>query len=61
MTPNWAENWGGHLAFYDEAGNVVEAFKTRAASLGNGSPSTMQCREHIRRRTANDYLGWLLA
>ncbi|GIS02562.1 MAG: hypothetical protein CM15mP103_11130 [Gammaproteobacteria bacterium] len=22
MTPEWNENWGGHLAFYDEAGNV---------------------------------------
>lgn len=26
MTPEWDENWG-HLAFYDEVGNVEEAFK----------------------------------
>lgn len=26
MTKNWDVNWGGHLAFYDDLGNVKEAF-----------------------------------
>jgi Rps23 Pro-64 3,4-dihydroxylase Tpa1-like proline 4-hydroxylase len=26
MTPDWNANWGGHLAFFDEAGNIEEAF-----------------------------------
>ena len=27
ITPEWNENWGRHLAFYDEPGNVLEALK----------------------------------
>jgi SM-20-related protein len=26
MTKGWNKNWGGHLAFYDEVGNIKEAF-----------------------------------
>ena len=26
MTKNWEKNWGGHLAFFDDKGNVEEAF-----------------------------------
>ena len=26
MTKNWDVNWGGHLAFYDDKGNIEEAF-----------------------------------
>jgi Rps23 Pro-64 3,4-dihydroxylase Tpa1-like proline 4-hydroxylase len=25
MTKNWSMNWGGHLAFFDDAGNVTDA------------------------------------
>ena len=25
MTKNWDKNWGGHLAFFDDAGNIIEA------------------------------------
>lgn len=27
MSPEWDENWGGFLAFYDDEGNIEEAFK----------------------------------
>ncbi len=27
MTRDWDENWGGYLAFYDDDGNVEEAFR----------------------------------
>ncbi|MDX1409087.1 MAG: 2OG-Fe(II) oxygenase family protein [Saprospiraceae bacterium] len=27
MSPKWDENWGGYLAFFDEKGNIEEAFK----------------------------------
>jgi SM-20-related protein len=27
MTPEWNENWGGHLAFFDKTGSITEAFK----------------------------------
>lgn len=26
MTRNWEKNWGGHLAFFDDKGNIEEAF-----------------------------------
>jgi Rps23 Pro-64 3,4-dihydroxylase Tpa1-like proline 4-hydroxylase len=26
MTKGWNRNWGGHLAFFDERGNIVEAY-----------------------------------
>jgi Rps23 Pro-64 3,4-dihydroxylase Tpa1-like proline 4-hydroxylase len=26
MTKTWEKNWGGHLAFFDDAGNIREAF-----------------------------------
>ena len=26
MTPDWNRNWGGHLAFFDDAGNIEQAF-----------------------------------
>ena len=26
MTKGWDRNWGGHLAFFDDAGNIEEAF-----------------------------------
>jgi len=26
MTKNWNKDWGGHLAFYDQEGNIKEAF-----------------------------------
>ena len=26
MTKNWEKNWGGHLAFFDDKGNIEEAF-----------------------------------
>ena len=26
MTKRWEKNWGGHLAFFDDAGNISEAF-----------------------------------
>jgi Rps23 Pro-64 3,4-dihydroxylase Tpa1-like proline 4-hydroxylase len=27
MTKGWNPDWGGYLAFYDDAGNVIEAFR----------------------------------
>lgn len=26
LTPNWHPNWGGHLIFFDEDGNITEGF-----------------------------------
>ena len=27
MTPDWREDWGGHLNFFDGAGNIEQGFK----------------------------------
>lgn len=33
LTKNWNKNWGGHLAFYDQDGNIKQAFLPRFNTL----------------------------
>ena len=64
MTPEWDENWGGHLAFYDEAGNVVEAFKPAFNTLNLFTVPqhhAVQLVTPFAGAPRTSYLGWLLA
>lgn len=63
MTPEWDENWGGYLAFYDEAGNVVEAFKPAFNTLNLFTVPqhhAVQLVTPFAGAPRTSYLGWLL-
>ncbi len=64
MTPEWNEDWGGHLAFYDEAGNVEEAFKPAFNTLNLFTVPqhhAVQLVTPFAGAPRTSYLGWLLA
>lgn len=64
MTPEWNENWGGHLAFYDEAGNVEQAFKPAFNTLNLFTVPqhhAVQLVTPFAGAPRTSYLGWLLA
>ena len=57
-------NWGGHLAFYDEAGNVVEALKPALNTLNLFTvpqQHSVQLAIPFAGAPRTSYLGWLLA
>mgnify|MGYP001826006807 FL=1 len=63
MTPNWNENWGGYLAFYDEKGNVTDAFKPAFNTLNIFTVPqrhAVQLVAPFAGRPRTSYLGWLL-
>ncbi|MEP4145904.1 MAG: 2OG-Fe(II) oxygenase family protein [Halioglobus sp.] len=63
MTPEWNENWGGYLAFYDEKGNVTEAFKPAFNTLNIFTvpqKHAVQLVTPFAGQPRTSYLGWLL-
>ena len=63
MTPEWNENWGGYLAFYDDKGNVTEAFKPAFNTLNIFTvpqKHAVQLVAPFAGRPRTSYLGWLL-
>ena len=63
MTPEWDENWGGHLAFYDDRGNITEAFKPAFNTLNIfliPVDHAVQMVAPFAAKPRTSYLGWLL-
>ena len=63
MTPDWDENWGGYLTFYDEEGNVTEAFKPTFNTLNVFTipqKHAVQLVAPFAGSLRTSYMGWLL-
>ena len=63
MTPDWDENWGGHLAFYDDGGNIIEAFKPAFNTLNIfliPVDHAVQMVAPYAAKPRTSFLGWLL-
>ena len=63
MTPEWDENWGGHLAFYDDRGNITEAFKPAFNTLNIfliPVDHAVQMVAPFAAKPRTSFLGWLL-
>jgi len=62
MTKTWDKNWGGHLAFFDDAGNITDAiipsFNTLNIFLVPQMHS-VQLVAPFAGETRTSYLGWL--
>ena len=64
MTPELDESWGGHLAFYDESGDVLEAYKPAFNALNLFTvpqQHSVQLITPFAGAPRTSYLGWLLA
>ena len=62
MTKNWNKNWGGHLAFFDEVGNVEEAFIPSFNTLNIfliPQSHAVQMVTPFAGENRTSYLGWL--
>ncbi|MCH9694037.1 MAG: 2OG-Fe(II) oxygenase [Gammaproteobacteria bacterium] len=62
MTDNWDKNWGGHLAFFDDADNIEEAFVPTFNSLNIflvPQMHSVQLVSPFAGRNRTSYLGWL--
>ena len=62
MTRDWNQNWGGHLAFYDDAGNIETAFKPSFNTLNIFSiprAHAVQLVAPFAGHARTSYLGWL--
>jgi Rps23 Pro-64 3,4-dihydroxylase Tpa1-like proline 4-hydroxylase len=62
MTRDWNENWGGYLAFYDDAGNIEQAFKPTFNTLNIFSipkKHAVQLVAPFAGHARTSYLGWL--
>jgi SM-20-related protein len=62
MTKTWDENWGGHLAFFDDAGNVTSGFAPSFNTLNIFlTPQThaVQLVSPFAGANRSSYLGWL--
>lgn len=62
MTPRWDRNWGGHLAFFDEAGNIEEAFVPGFNTLNIfliPQPHAVQLVAPFAGERRTSYLSWL--
>ncbi len=62
MTRDWDENWGGYLAFYDDAGNIEEAFRPTYNTLNIFSvpkKHAVQLVAPFAGHTRTSILGWL--
>lgn len=62
MTPLWDKNWGGHLAFFDEDGNVTEALIPSYNTLNIFLVPQMHAVQLVSPfagATRTSYLGWL--
>ena len=62
MTRKWQQNWGGHTAFYDEHGNIEEAyipgFNTLTVFL-IPQPHAVQLVTPFAGASRCSYIGWL--
>jgi Rps23 Pro-64 3,4-dihydroxylase Tpa1-like proline 4-hydroxylase len=62
MTRNWNENWGGHLAFFDDAGNITEALIPSFNTLNiflTPQMHSVQLVSPFAGANRTSYLGWL--
>ncbi len=62
MTKDWDVNWGGHLAFYDQQGNIEQAFMPSFNTLNLFLVPQQHAVQHVapyagKGRTS--FLGWL--
>lgn len=62
MTKTWDKNWGGHLAFFDDAGNITEALIPTFNTLNIfliPQMHSVQLVSPFAGGTRTSYLGWL--
>ena len=62
MNKKWEENWGGHLAFFDDNGNINEAFIPSFNTLNIFLVPQMHSVQLVAPFAAanrTSYLGWL--
>lgn len=62
MTKVWDKNWGGHLAFFDEVGNVKEAFIPSFNCMNIfliPQSHAVQQVAHFAKANRLSFLGWL--
>lgn len=62
MTKNWDMNWGGHLAFFDEAGNITDALIPSFNTLNIFLIPQMHAVQLVSQFAGGNrisYLGWL--
>jgi len=62
MTKNWDKNWGGHLAFFDDGGNIKEALIPSFNTLNIfliPQMHSVQLVSPFAGENRTSYLGWL--
>jgi Rps23 Pro-64 3,4-dihydroxylase Tpa1-like proline 4-hydroxylase len=62
MTKVWDKNWGGHLAFFDDAGNITDAFVPSFNTLNIflvPQLHSVQLVSPFAGANRSSYLGWL--
>lgn len=62
LTKDWDKNWGGHLAFFDDAGNVTDAFIPSFNTLNMfliPQDHAVQLVSPFAGANRTSYLGWL--
>ena len=62
LTKTWDKNWGGHLAFFDDAGNITEAFIPSFNTLNMfliPQMHSVQLVSPFAGANRTSYLGWL--
>ena len=62
MTKNWDKNWGGHLAFFDDGGNIKEALIPSFNTLNIfliPQMHSVQLLSPFAGENRTSYLGWL--
>jgi Rps23 Pro-64 3,4-dihydroxylase Tpa1-like proline 4-hydroxylase len=62
MTKVWDKNWGGHLAFFDDAGNITHAFVPSFNTLNIflvPQLHSVQLVSPFAGANRSSYLGWL--
>lgn len=62
LTKNWREDWGGHLVFFDDDGNIEEGFKPAFNTLNIFFMPKMHAVQqvtHYAGAARTSFLGWL--
>lgn len=62
LTKNWNKDWGGHLAFYDDSGNITAAFVPTFNTLNLFMTPQMHSVQFVAPFAGvkrNSFMGWL--
>jgi Rps23 Pro-64 3,4-dihydroxylase Tpa1-like proline 4-hydroxylase len=62
LTKNWREDWGGHLVFFDQAGNIEEGYKPSFNTLNIFFMPKMHSVQYVSPFAGTprtSFLGWL--